>query len=83
MEHRSPKLVLTLSAVPSKHAEHTRQRLMCALSMGIKNVVRTLSIHISFSLHNSKTVKFGKVPSKHAELTRKELICALSVRVRN
>ncbi len=37
MEHRSPKLVRALSAVPSKHADHTRQKPMCALSMHIRN----------------------------------------------
>ncbi len=84
------------SAVPSKHAEHTHQGLMCTLRIHFRNwcvpehmgqkLMRTLSIRISFlryAQHKRKNSKFLKVPSKHAEHARNELMHALSVSFMN
>jgi hypothetical protein len=58
--------------VTGAHAEHTRQELM-----------RMLSVRISFPIFQTAVRYTVEVPTNHAEHTRKELVRMLSLRVRN
>jgi hypothetical protein len=85
------------SAVPSKHAEHTRthQELMRTLSLRSgtdafsehmnQELICTLSICFSFTRMLSISIKVPhlKEASKHADHAHKELMRARSVRVRS
>jgi hypothetical protein len=96
-EHTHQKLMSAWSTGVQNWCSHWAQSLQNMLSIHVRDwcvqwvcASRTWCVpwaytlvSNTYSLHKSKTFKFGKVPSKHAELTRKELICALSVRVRN
>jgi hypothetical protein len=64
--HSHQELICALSAVPSRHAEHTCQELMYSEHTG-QELMRLLSASV-------KNSKFEWVPSNHAEHTRKELM---------
>ncbi len=88
--------IISRSAFPSKHAEHTHQGLMRNLSIRVRNWCACWAYASGTDAHAEHTLQFLtrmlsirvktqilKGPSYHAEHTRQGLMCVLSMCIRN